>query len=141
VRRRILEQQQRQRVRMLRTQVRRVLVDAIVELARDLLDALARFETDRGTAAQCARHGWLAHACQVGDVEGCWLVVHQMQRTSCAPPPFQGSDHAQAREIKATAVRPGRARKSNQRAASRKKASPCGGSSSLPLANWPSGSP
>ena len=54
---------------MLRAQVRGVLVDAVVELPRDLLDALARLEADYRAAAQRARHGGLRDPREKRDVE------------------------------------------------------------------------
>ena len=137
---RILEQQQRQRVRVLRTQVRSVLVDAVVQLARDLLDALARLEIDHRRAAQRARNGRLTHAREERDVKGCRFFVHRSRRLPRRPL-LQGGDDAQAGARKATSVRRRAGLVSNQRAASSKNATPWPGSSRLPLTNAPSGSP
>ena len=68
VRRGIFEQQQRQRVRVLAAQVRGVLVDLVIELLRDRLDALARLLADHRAAAQRARNRRLRHSGQVSNV-------------------------------------------------------------------------
>ena len=54
---------------MLRAQVRGVLVDAVIELTRDFLDALARFETNHRAAAQGSGHGGLRDPREKRDVE------------------------------------------------------------------------
>ena len=69
VRRRIFEEQQGQRARMLAAQVGGVLVDLVVQLLGDGQDALARFLVDHRAAPQRPRHGGLGHARQVGDVQ------------------------------------------------------------------------
>jgi hypothetical protein len=76
----ILEEQQRQRVRVLGAQVRGVLVDRVIQLPRDRLDPLPCLGAHRRAAAQGPRHGGLRHTGEGGDVEGSFLVRHRRSR-------------------------------------------------------------
>src|SRR3546814_2509666 len=66
---RILEKKQSGRVGSLRSQARGILVDGVVELARNAFDVGAGRGADRLAAAQRARHRGLRDARQIGDVE------------------------------------------------------------------------
>ena len=73
--RRILEEQQGNRVRPLAAQRGCVLVDRIIEFARNLLDLLARRPADRSIATQGTADGRLRDPCPVGDIEAGDLAV------------------------------------------------------------------
>ena len=67
----LVEDEQRDRVALMRAQSRRVTVDEVVEFAGDLLDALARFLAHQRTVAQRPRHGSLRDPGDFGDIARC----------------------------------------------------------------------
>ncbi|MCW0449567.1 hypothetical protein NB706_002401 [Xanthomonas sacchari] len=71
---RVFEEQQRQGTGIAQAQAGGVLVDLVVQLARDRQDLASGLLVDRRTAAQRARDRGLRHACQIGDVQRCGLA-------------------------------------------------------------------
>ncbi len=82
---RVLEKQQRDRIRPLATQRRGVLVDRIIEIASDGFDPCPGIGADRFVAAERAAHRGLRYPCGIGDIETgrptCRLSTHR------SPPP------------------------------------------------------
>ena len=76
----IFEKQQGERVRTAAPQVRRILVDLIVELLRDRFDPQPRGCAHRPVSAQRARHGRLRHAGERRNIERCRFVVQRHLR-------------------------------------------------------------
>ena len=97
VRGRILEEQQRQRPRVLGAQVGGVLVDLVVQLLGDGLDALARFLADHRAATQGTRHRRLGNPGQVRDIQRSRLALDRhgamVAEIPCAGMAAHGAPH------------------------------------------------
>src|ERR1700674_2975790 len=61
---------------MLRAQIGGILIDGVIQLMRDFLDALAGLFVYRRTAAQRARYSRLRHPREIGDIDGSGLGGH-----------------------------------------------------------------